>query len=115
MKHKCIFSSALLLYLALTIPSWCAFCVLLYLIPLFYWVIRSQGTLSFFDGFIWAAVLYTVHWYDIAILAHTHGHGAGRYVVMPFLVICSAVYAGLWFWSASWFSMRSQQFGIVWV
>jgi apolipoprotein N-acyltransferase len=115
MKYECILISAFLLYLALTIPSWCACFVFLYLIPIFYLVIRNHGRLSFSDGFLWGAALYGVHWYDIAILAHMHGHGVGRYAVMPFLVLCGAVYAGLWFWVSSQLTVCTKQSVIAWI
>lgn len=115
MKHNLILASALLLYCALTVPLYCFFCVFLYLIPLFYLVIRAQGALSFRDGFLWGIIFYTLHWYDIAVLAHLHGHGIGRYAVMPFLVLCSATYAGIWFWSATQLAVRTQSWGIAWI
>jgi hypothetical protein len=115
MNHNYVLLSALLLYAAFTIPIYCFFCVFLYLIPLFYHVITNNGVITGKEGVLWAIVFYGLHWYEVAILSQLHGEGMARYAVMPFLVIYSALYAGIWFWSASQLSAITKRPALIWI
>ncbi len=115
MQFRPVCLSALLFYSALSLPMLFFFCIFLYLIPLFYCAIMRKGNLSFYDGFLWGMIVYALHWYDIALFAHAQGHGIARYAVMPFLVICSAFYAGIWFWGASLLSITTKKPILSWI
>lgn len=114
MRRSLIILSALAIYSALAAPAWSCISIFFYLIPLFY-LVQEKGQLSFYDGFLWGAVLYTLHWYDIAFIAHARGYGLARYGVMPFLVIYCASHAGLWFWLASKLSAYTQREAHAWI
>lgn len=99
MKCYFILSSALLFSCALIQPDWFFWCVLVYLIPLFYAAQRYK--VMYMDGIIWAIVMYSVHWYEVGVFAITYGNGIARYFVVPFLVGYCAAIAGLWVHGAS--------------
>jgi apolipoprotein N-acyltransferase len=71
---------------------WTAF---FFLIPLFY--ISRSKKLTFFQGFVWGSIVYSLHISAIWLVCIEYGTGWLRFVAPACIVCWFALFSGLWF------------------
>jgi len=90
--------SAISYALAFAFPSFCAWFVFFFLIPVFWCTCIGGYALSFWQGFAWGLIFYGIHFYAFALLFIERAQGELRLLAYVFLVVYCALHAGIWFW-----------------
>lgn len=96
-----IISSALLGALPFLLPYFFAECVFIFLIPLYYLILKNDHQLSFKEGFIWGLLFYSFYFHGLVVLIIQHGAGSYRLLAGFALILYGAFGSGLWFFCAS--------------
>jgi len=94
--------SALLGVTAFIEPVYCGWFIVVFLIPIFFTVVRYHIDYSFIDGFLWGIIFFSIHMLGVFFVIQEHGYGRFRFMAYVFLIVYCALYAGLWFWCASY-------------
>ncbi len=100
-KLLLIVISALLYSGAFLAPTHADWFIFIFLIPLLYAAFLARGIVPFTYGFLWGTISNVSIFYGIVILLIEHAQGPGRITAYFFLTVFCAVYAGLWFSTAS--------------
>ncbi|MCX5922300.1 MAG: hypothetical protein NTX86_03155 [Candidatus Dependentiae bacterium] len=74
--------------------------VFIFLVPLFYSILKKPKIVGFTYGLWWGLLFFGTHCYGIVRLILEKGHGPFRIFLGIFFVIYCALHAGLWFWGA---------------
>jgi hypothetical protein len=98
-KLFCILFSALLYSLAFIIPEICYGAIFMFMIPIWY-AYYQNGSLSFFDGFVWGVGAFGISLYGIWLLLYEHASAMWGLGASLFLLIYISCCAGLWFYIA---------------
>lgn len=97
LKWSLLFVSALLGALPFIMPHVCAELIFIFLIPLYYLVIKNYA-LGFKEGFFWGVVFYGIYFHGLVVLIMHHGVGSYRLLAGIALVLYGAFCAGVWFY-----------------
>jgi apolipoprotein N-acyltransferase len=102
--------SALAASCAFVYSLWCAELILIFLIPLFYAVIKSQFSVSYKEGFVWGMVFYLIYFYDLFKVIIYRGSGWGKGIAIVFFVGYACFYTTMWFGLARTFSLLVKKY-----
>lgn len=108
-----IAASALLLQSALMWPAQCAWMVFIFLMPLFYRVVRFPLRAPYKEGWWWGLLFYTCHLFALFLVFHEKANGPFRYLAAIIFTLYCSVYAGLWFGINALIARRRSQRAIV--
>jgi hypothetical protein len=97
MKWFFITASSVLAVVAFLFPIACAELVFIFLIVLFYGVIKSNFSVSYKEGFWWGFVFYSLFFSDLFRLIINRGYGLSRFFAILFLLCYSSLCVALWF------------------
>jgi hypothetical protein len=89
--------SALLGAAAFIQPLWFAELVFIFLIPLFYAILKYQFFLSYKEGFWWGILFYLIFFSGFFCVIINKGHGPGRWLAILFLLFYASGTSALWF------------------
>lgn len=96
--------SPLLLAFAYLFPDYMAWLIFLFLIPLFFLVLRSSiksPVYWFFYGLLWGIVFFLIHWVTLFHFFMHYASGALRILLYPALVLYASLWSGIWFFICS--------------
>lgn len=105
-KYSLIITSALLYSLSFIFPAYACFGISLFLVPLFYAVLRYK-TLTFMHGLVWGILVFLIQYHALFWFFIQHGHGAVKSVAWFLFMVYIAAYAGAWFWLSTKLSSYS--------
>jgi len=109
--------SATLFNIALFWPTYCAWLIFIFLIPIFY-LVFSGYRLSFKHGLWWGLIFYGLHFIWLFRMFYEYASGWLRMLAPTFLWIYFACFAGLWFWIASRLSQNFNSMlatAVIWI
>jgi len=89
--------SALLFSLSFFYPEKLSWLIFLFLIPLFYVAFDSQRKISFWHGFFWGVLFYTVHLYAFSMFFWHELQGIKAILIPIFIILFLSIYSGIWF------------------
>lgn len=103
-----LFVSAVLLAQAFFFPALFAWCIFIFLIPVFYCALQFPRQLNFKHGFWWGILFFGFHLSGIAFLVFEHGNGNIRFASILFLFFYFSLYSIAWFGLTTHFVLKNK-------